>query len=350
MMFTVATHLVEVKSQQPFSDFLQTRIFQPLNMLSTSLQPQQARDRGFEERLATGYSWLPEKSAYRGFQPLDCPEGQGAGSVITSANDLIKWVKALVNHEGPINDRVYQGLVRTRTFNNPDCKFLKKYTSPVAYAAGVGVYFYRGQQVVSHDGMVPGFASRILFLPEFKFGVVFLGNSIGVGAVAGVLTKELLDEVLQVSVEERPNRKPGKNAARREEHKDRRASEPQVETPSQAGELQGNDAWPGKPLPEGIDLDVYTGKFENTGYHSMKVELRNGGLFIDAMDRSMAFTATFEHVSDGTKFIAHFRNPLYDEDDPFDAEFVLKDGKAVRLGLRLEMALKEKIWFDRIIN
>lgn len=43
MMYTVATHLVEVVSKQPFSEFLEQRFFEPLSMNSSSLQPARAR-------------------------------------------------------------------------------------------------------------------------------------------------------------------------------------------------------------------------------------------------------------------------------------------------------------------
>jgi len=136
MMYTVATYLVEVKSRQPFSDFLHERFFQPLGMESTTLQPGSARTRGLGDRLATGYHWDRSGARYEGFQSPDCPESQGAGSIITSANDFIKWVRALVDREHPISDRVYRGLVRLRSFPNPNAIRLKPHTSPAMYAAG----------------------------------------------------------------------------------------------------------------------------------------------------------------------------------------------------------------------
>ena len=71
MMYTVATHLIEVKTHQPFSDFLHQRFFAPLGMQSTSLQPASARATGREQRIATGYIWDKESSTYRGFQSPD---------------------------------------------------------------------------------------------------------------------------------------------------------------------------------------------------------------------------------------------------------------------------------------
>ena len=180
LMYTVATHLVEVKSQQSFSHFIQDRIFQPLGMLSTTLQPTAAKARGFSDRMVTGSVWDRTNSTYQPIEMPDTPESQGAGSIVTSVNDFIKWIKALINHEDPITDELYKGLTRMRSFTNPDANWLKPHTSPVAYAAGLEVWFYRGHMVVGHDGGIVGFGSRFFFLPRLGFGVVILGNASGV--------------------------------------------------------------------------------------------------------------------------------------------------------------------------
>lgn len=49
---------------------------------------------------------------------------------MSSANNFIKWVKALMNRESPINDRVYQGLTKMQSIVNPGTRRLKPYTTP----------------------------------------------------------------------------------------------------------------------------------------------------------------------------------------------------------------------------
>ena len=142
------------------------------------------------------------------------PRVKEAGSIVTSVNDFVRWVKTLMNHEDPINERLYQGLVRTRTFRNPDARRLKPFTSPVAYAAGLDVYYYRGYMVVGHDGVISGFGSRFFFLPYFKFGAVIFGNSNRAGSVASTLARELIDEIFGVPEAERSYRNQSKMAHR----------------------------------------------------------------------------------------------------------------------------------------
>jgi hypothetical protein len=338
MMFTVATYLVEKKSGMPFSDFLSRHFFRPLGMHSTNLQPQRARNMGLGDRIATGYSWDEESAGYRGFQSPDCPEAQGAGSIITSVNDYIKWVQAMMNHQGPISPKVYKGLVKSRILQNPDAEELRPLTSPTACGAGWDIFYYRGYMVVHHDGSIPGFGTCHFFLPEFKFGGVIFGNSSEGGSKVGaILLHELIDGVLKIPEVERLDW----NKIESGYHMDN--DEVTIE------ELR-QQLCPGikEPQPQTMPLSTYLGKYWNAGYHSLTMTIKNDKLYIDATDRSFGFTLTFEHICDQTKYVAHVTDYLEGGDVPFKAEFEFEKNKAVRMGLHLELDLGELIWFDRV--
>ncbi|KAF2176825.1 beta-lactamase/transpeptidase-like protein [Zopfia rhizophila CBS 207.26] len=362
MMYTVATYLVEVKSKQSFSDFLQKHFFRPLDMQSTSLQPESARAKGFGDRIATGYCWKKNSATYHGFQSPDCPESQGAGSIITSVNDFIKWVKALMNCQGPISDKVYQDLVRMRTIINPNTRWLKPHTSPAVYAAGVEIYYYRGHMIIGHNGVTSGFGSRFFFLPNFKFGAVLMGNSTGASTVATILARELIDEVLKVPEAERSYRNKTKKMhssvkgnvvaspkdQAKDEGRDQSKNKSNDKSKDKENMPQIRKSRSKNSHPQEIPLNAYIGKYRHPGYHTLTVQVRGDKLFIDATDRSMGFTLTFHHVSEQTKYSAHLSDLLEGGDDPVPAEFIFEDGRAGKLGLQLESALKEMIWFDRV--
>ena len=380
-MYTAATHLVEVKSGQSFAEFLTDRLFQPLGMASTYLQPKSAREKGLGGQMATGYHW--DHSKYMGFQSQDCPEGQGAGSIITSVNDFILWVKALMNREGPINERIYQGLTRLRSFPNPSGRRLKPYTSPTIYTAGMEIYNYRGYAVVGHDGAITGFGSRFFFLPDIKFGGFIAGNSAGTGSIATTLVRQLIDEVLGVPAEERSGPNKSKKAqsakpagqAKKDGNKAKKTTDQTKKNANEAGknanqikksdQVKDNGRGEEKakaekkqppahrpraksPPQQETLLTAYIGDYHHPGYHTLTVQVKEDQLFIDATDRSMGYTLTFEHISDQTKYTAHLSDFEEGGDDPFPAEFVLEDGKAIKMGLEIEMALKEMIWFERV--
>ncbi|KAI0106037.1 beta-lactamase family protein [Daldinia grandis] len=331
MMYTVAAYLVEAKTQQSFSSFLEERFFQPLDMKSTNVQPARARAKGLADRIATGYYWDKKKSTYKGFPPPECPEGEGAGSIITSANDFIKWAKALLYHEGPISKKVYQGLVRLRSLADPDAQNLEPFESPGIYTAGLEVYYYRGYTVVGHDGMISGFTSRFFFLPELGFAAVMMGNAIGAEHVANAVRRKLFSAVLKVPEEEltgsaSPGRKGDsikKNDGAEDEEKKEEDVQPQI-TP----------------------LSAYVGKYWNPGYHTLTVQIKDEKLFVDATDRSYRCTITFDHVSDQTKYTAHLCDIYEEGDELLRAKFVFGDGRAIRLGLDYQEILNELIWFE----
>jgi hypothetical protein len=351
-MYTVASYLVEVKSEQDFGAFLEKRLFKPLDMPSTGLQPSSARLRGFEPRMATGYCWNKADSTYRGLESPDCPEGQGAGSIITSVNDFIKWVKALLYREDPINQKVYEGLTRMRAFVNPNTTRRKRYTSPVAYAAGLDIYFYRGHMVVGHNGVVSGWGSRFFFLPDFEFGSVISGNSEGANSIASILVRRLIDNFLDVE-EETTHHNTSKNKypaplrsinSKSKSKVNYAVKKNQEHHKSKKDEQKSQSS---APQPLEMPLSAYTGRYWNSGYHDLVVQIRDNALFVDATDRSMGFTLTFEHVCNGTQYNAHLSDRLDGGDDLVKAEFFIENGRTMKLGLHLETALKEMIWFEK---
>lgn len=366
-MYTVATYLVEVKSTLGFGEFLQYRIFRPLDMQSTSLQPESARRNGFGDRIASGYYWNKAESAYHEVQSSDCEEGQGAGSIISSVSDFIKWVKALVNQENPISEKLYQGLVRGRTLKNPNARRLKPYSSPVIYAAGLEVHYYRGYMVIGHDGNISGFVSRFFFMPDFKFGAVIFANSSEAATVASILAREFMDHVLRVPEIERPRQNLKKTAQSSTSAKPlvvtadthHSLSQKDTERPNDAHKSKNKARNKTKIQPgaeeceetkrgQGMPLEAYQGVYSHPGYHIMVVQIKDSKLFIDATDRSIGFTLTFEHVSDQTKFIAHLSDLIEGGDDPVEAQFILEGAEAVKMGLLLEPSLKELVWFEKV--
>ncbi|KAI2469571.1 beta-lactamase family protein [Annulohypoxylon bovei var. microspora] len=363
IMYVAAAHLVAEKSGQRFGDFLEERIFRPLDMASTSLQPTSAEAKGFGGRLARGHDWRKGEERYVDFPQLYSPEGEGAGCVVTSANDLIKWVRAFLHRDGPISERVYKGLM---------------------YAAGLEVYWYRGYTIVSHYGGVPGFESRFFFLPEMDFGAVFMGNSRHASSVATALSRQLINALLKLPPVPRSVTSRDKNKATKTPKPAKttlavrpktQSTEQTISTPkSEAkGENQSDESLKNeelndqttpkdtnqpkakkpqkkekKPRPQTKPLSAYVGRYWHPGYRAMTVEIKDDKLFIDGMDRSYyGCTLMFEHVAKQTKYTAHINyiNETYDDD--IRAEFVFgESGRAVKMGLHLEQTLKHLIWFE----
>ena len=120
MMFTVACHLVEVKTGKSFSTFLREKFFEPLGMTSTYLQASSAIASGQSDRLASGHQFDEEKGTWDEFDAPDAPEAQGAGSIVTSAADYIKYVQALLHSRHPISADSRKALIQPRIMTDTE--------------------------------------------------------------------------------------------------------------------------------------------------------------------------------------------------------------------------------------
>lgn len=339
-MYTVATHLVEECSKLPFADYLEQKFFQPLGMESTNLQPARARARGLGDRIATGYMWDKKTEEFRDLPFEDTPEANGAGSIITSVNDYIKWVRAMMNQQDPITEDTYQGLIKSRIVMNPSHKDLAPFTSPGFIGAGWEVEYYRGYRIVQHDGGIPGVSTTHFFIPEAKFGACLFGNVEEFYTVQRIIMQEMIDEVLNIPADQRVDREKEFNDddAKWANQRDNENEEIRQALCPGIKETQ----------PLGLPLTAFVGKYWNAGFKQMEVQIKDGGLLIDANDRSFPSTLTLEHVCDDTKFTVKLTKPLGVLECYFRGEFVVEDGKAVRMGMQIEDALDELIWFDRL--
>ncbi|KAJ3497913.1 hypothetical protein NLG97_g1531 [Lecanicillium saksenae] len=328
IMYTVATHLVETETKKSFSDFVDERIFKPLEMSSSSVQPSRSRQRGFGKRISSGHAWSEAESRYREFPPVDSPEAQGAGSIVTSAVDYLKLVKAFLHQEGPITKQVYESLTKIRSLPNPSSKDLDPLSSPKFYCAGLGVVYYRGHAIIGHNGGVPGFGSRFFFVPSLDFGIVMLGNAVEAAYLANAIEKELVNSAMGSPNTREPNL-------------------PKPNTLSTAPtESKTEDTEPQK-----MPLTAYTGHYWNPGYRGLQVQIKDEKLFIDASDRSFQSLMVLHHVSGQTKYRAHIQGSdawggmvLV---EPVPAEFLFDNDRATKIGIQMDENLS-LIWFDRV--
>jgi hypothetical protein len=365
MMYTVLTHLIEVQTGQSFGKFLQHRVFDPLGMSSSILQPENAKARGHGYRLAKGHIWDKKTLSFREIEAADCQEGQGAGSIITSANDFIKWIKALLDHEGPINEDVYQGLIRPRSSRPAKTRQKKADNDRIFYAAGMDSYWHGDHAVFEHSGDITGFGSRFVFLPDLKFGAVVMGNSSGTNSVAAQLFRELIEHVTSPRHDQLSpahsnfdnqcqNQHEALTQAKTEQRDKGKGTTDKARKVSKAilkekGKMSNRNKSPTETTKQqDLELVLYTGNYWNPGYRNMKVEIKTDQLFIDATDRSLGFTAFLEHQGDGLRFDAHVLDAFDTGAEILRTELVIDNGTVVRMGMDLEPLVDDLIWFDRV--
>ena len=271
---------------------------------------------------------------------------QGCGSIFTSVNDYIKWVRALMNKEAPISDQLYDGLVEPRIKENPEDDDTPGIPE-VWSAAGLAVQDVEGYKLIGHDGYDSGFQSFHFFMPELKFGGVLLTNADAHSDILNQVAILILKDVLGIEgVEDVKKLKLKRDISPP-------AQEQQYELQQRLCPSRGDNH------NKDIVLSAYTGRYCNKGYHCLTVETRGTpstetsvpqNLFINATDRSNGLTIELDYACNERTFLAHLVDYFTGGSIVVPAEFALVNNRATRLGIVFDDEIEDYIWFDRVFE
>jgi len=159
--FVIAGLIVEKVSGEPLLQFLQEKVFAPLNMKSVA-DTDKAK---LGDRDPTGYLRFalgPPRPAPK--------EGSGwlfaAGELAMPAEDLAKWDISIIN----------QSLLKPASYREFETEVLLKNGLGTRYGLGVDVRSDFGHRSLSHGGEVSGFTSENVVFPDERVAVVVLTN------------------------------------------------------------------------------------------------------------------------------------------------------------------------------
>lgn len=162
----LAGHVVECITGKAFSEYARTYIFEPLNMGSSHFAPTPAE----RAVLAPGYTtrWgglLP--------QPYDYPITVPASSLITTGEDICHFLCAM------LNGGVYGGhrILQEETVALMQAQHFTHHPDLPGMAYGFEERFFRGHRVLEHSGLISGYASLILLIPEQSLGFFVTCNT-----------------------------------------------------------------------------------------------------------------------------------------------------------------------------
>ena len=179
--FAILGRIVTRASGTPYNDYVATHILKPLGMRSTTLSPPAVP----AARLAHGYRWEDEQWK----EEPQLPDGSfGAmGGMLTSLSDLGRYVSAFLG-AWPPRDGPETGPVRRASLREMQQVWRPNAPSVVRDSAGLeltaGGYGFglgvtancRFAHLVGHSGGLPGFGSRMQWLPEYGIGLIAFGN------------------------------------------------------------------------------------------------------------------------------------------------------------------------------
>jgi CubicO group peptidase (beta-lactamase class C family) len=179
--FAILGRIVTRASGTPYNDYVSTHILKPLGMRSTTLSPASVP----ASRLAHGYRWEDEQWK----EEPQLPDGSfGAmGGMLTSLSDLGRYVSAFLGawppRDGPETGPVRRSSLREmQQVWRPEAPSVDRDSTGLNLTAG-GYGFGLGvssncqfAHIVTHTGGLPGFGSRMQWLPEHGIGLIAFGN------------------------------------------------------------------------------------------------------------------------------------------------------------------------------
>ncbi len=178
--YTIAAEVMKILTGKSWGEFVQENILKPLEMNSTLTSVSQLKN--FDNVAAPhtfNYEYKMVPVPWRNIDNI-----AAAGGLISSANDMAKWVSMQINLGMFNGNEIFSkklilsthipyniipspshdmGRITNRHFNT--------------YGLGWGIADYKGELYIEHSGGYDGMLSRTAFLPDKKFGLVILTNN-----------------------------------------------------------------------------------------------------------------------------------------------------------------------------
>lgn len=153
--------VIEKVAGQGWDEAMRSRLFVPLGLADTAYD----RPDDIVPGRVSGYS--SDKGALRNAAPFNLSIPKTAGSLRSTAADLLRWMRALSQGE----------VVGTVGFAEMSKPALANVGVQERYGLGLYRWQIRGQDAIGHTGQINGFASALFYLPAEDATVVVLANS-----------------------------------------------------------------------------------------------------------------------------------------------------------------------------
>lgn len=151
-----------------WDELMMERIFEPLEMTSSTLTMAEARK---DPRMARGYEWDKVDERFEPSHMIDINAVGPAGSVNSNVLDMAQWVRLQLG-EGEVDGMQLISSQRLHETWEPQIGM----GSGRAYGLGWMLQEYDGRKVVEHGGNIGGFSAQIGMIPEENLGYVMLSN------------------------------------------------------------------------------------------------------------------------------------------------------------------------------
>ncbi len=170
--YAVLAMIVEKVSGKPFGEFLQKRIFTPLQMTNT-LAYERGESRGRSEVPHRAYGHTRQDDGWHETDQSPTSAVLGDGGIYSSLDDLAKWDRALRLHTLLSEAEMQPALTPVQPAEGP-AKSPEGAT--VSYGFGWFLDPYQGHRRMSHNGETIGFRTTIQRFPDDQLTIIILAN------------------------------------------------------------------------------------------------------------------------------------------------------------------------------
>ena len=200
VLYLIAGEVIEELSGQTWEQFIETRFLQPIGMTDSDPNHSGAAHGG---NVATTHARV--EGRVRPIAPFTSDNTNPAGGIMSSAADMAKWMivqldSGRVSADRRLWERPTQRLMWTIVTpiptGTPAPELMPMRSSFSGYGLGFFLRDFRGQQLVTHTGGLPGYVSRVMMIPELKLGVAVLTNQES-GAAFDAIAYHVLDHFIQ---------------------------------------------------------------------------------------------------------------------------------------------------------
>lgn len=309
--YFIAGMLAAHASGASWDDLIRKRLFEPLGMTGSSTTHQDAlKIRNRAEAHFPGPGGQPRVVPWENHDPLG-----PAGSINSTAADMTRWVRMLLN-EGQLDGK---RVLKPETVRE---MFAPAMVSPLTLAElppindaagftftmGWGNFHYQGYEVIEKGGARAGMRACVVLVPAKKFGVVVLAN-MNLTVAPEVIRAWLLERFVAPSGQDLQKGFREGAARIQQLFEEAAKARPKREGP------------PTRPLP------AYAGIYENDLFGKVTVKMVDGNLRWEAGPAK--FGGTLEHASYDT-FMLGYPDGLNSLPEPITFT-IGPDGKAEAL-------------------
>jgi CubicO group peptidase (beta-lactamase class C family) len=190
ILYNSAGALIKQISGKSWAEFIRERLFTPLSMRDSKTSI-----RDIEASTDVVAPHALDDGTLRAREHVSLDNNAPAGAILSSVDDMSRWVIALLNNGDLGNGkrlfsehqaRILWTPLTILPLGDPQPEMAEAKAHFADYAMGEGLRDYRGHLLVSHTGGLQGMVSIVAMLPELNLGIVVLTNQEAGGAFQSI--------------------------------------------------------------------------------------------------------------------------------------------------------------------